>query len=106
MGSGFFTLDSESPMNVIPSRRLKLTGPQPDEIALYLDAHTVRPGQSNTELKVTIFKITTEQETHETFNTPFDIPDITHSFSAGLLGGVLHIVQNTSLYTPLVAHYF
>lgn len=55
-----FTDFPESPMNVMPSRRLKLTGPQSDEITFYLDAYTVRPGQSNTELKVMIFKITTE----------------------------------------------
>jgi hypothetical protein len=29
MGSRFFTLDSESPTNMIPSRRLKLTEPHP-----------------------------------------------------------------------------
>jgi secreted Zn-dependent insulinase-like peptidase len=69
------------------------------EITLYLDAHTVRPGQS--KLKVMIFKITTEQETHETLNMSFDIPDTTHSFSAGLLRGILHILQNTSLNTLL-----
>ncbi|KAJ7866224.1 hypothetical protein B0H14DRAFT_2573498 [Mycena olivaceomarginata] len=40
-GFRIFALDSESPMNVMPSRRLKLMGPQPAEITFYLDAHTV-----------------------------------------------------------------
>jgi hypothetical protein len=101
---GFRIFAFEKSLNEILARRLKISGPSPGLMTVFLDAHVqvLRPGEFDQSVNVMVTTETEDDRKSEILSLTLDNPEIPSSFTSVFLGGLLIVLQKTQINVPLL----